>query len=78
MPYREYRTFDQINKDLAIFKVEKDLAYQRLLKDLGKTKKSLEIKNLVGNTPKKILNVLGVASGPIKSAALTFLLKKIF
>lgn len=78
MPYKEYTTFDQINKDLAILKVEKDLAYQKLLKEVDETKESLEFKNLIGNTPKKILNILGLASGPIKSAALTFLLKKIF
>lgn len=78
MPYKEYKTFDQINKDLAILKVEKDLAYQKLLKEVDETKESLEFKNLIGDTPKKILNILGLASGPLKSAAITFLLKKIF
>lgn len=78
MPYKEYSTFDQINKDLAILKVEKDLAYQRLLKEVDETKESLEFKNLIGDTPKKILNVLGLVSGPLKSAALTFLFKKLF
>lgn len=73
-----YSTYDQINKDLEILKVEKDLAYAKLLRELDETKESLEPGNLIGETPKKILGVLGMLSGPIKSAALTFLFKKIF
>ena len=72
-----YKTFEQIDKDLEIFKVEKDLAYQKFLRSLDETKESLEIKNLIGDTPKKAMNILGVLSGPLKSAALTFLFKKI-
>lgn len=78
MEYRnEYKTFEQINKDLEIFKVEKDLAYQKFLKSLDETKESLDLRNIVGDTPKKAMNILGVLSGPLKSAALTFLFKKI-
>ena len=73
-----YNTFDEINKELAIRKVEKDIAYQKLLKNLDKTKESLEIRNLMGDTPRKAMNILGMLSGPVKSAALTFLFKKIF
>jgi len=74
---KTYYTYDQINKDLEIFKVEKDLAYQKFLKGLDETKESLELKNIIGDTPKKALNILGVLSGPLKSAALTFLFKKV-
>jgi len=73
-----YRTFAEINKDLEILKVEKDLAYAKFLKGLDETKESLQPGNIIGETPKKILGVLGAFSGPIKSALLTFLLKKIF
>lgn len=73
-----YYTFDEINKELAIRKVEKDLAYQKLLKNLDETRESLEIRNLMGDTPKKAMNILGMLSGPLKSAVLTFLFKKIF
>ncbi|WP_159801420.1 DUF6327 family protein [Flavobacterium sp. MK4S-17] len=78
MNYKEYSTFDQINKDLEIMKVEKDLAYQKFLRELDETKESLEMKNLLGKTPKKILGMLGMLSGPIKSVVLTYLFKKIF
>lgn len=74
---KTYATYDQINKDLEIFKVEKELAYQKFLKSLDETKESLEIKNIIGDTPHKAMNALSALSGPLKSAALTFLFKKI-
>lgn len=72
-----YSTYKQINKDLEIYKIEKDLAYQKFLKGIDVTKESLEIKNIIGDTPKKAMNVLSLLAGPLKSAALTFLFKKI-
>jgi len=78
MNTKVYTTFDEINRELEILKVEKDLAYARFKKDLGQTKESLEPGNIIGETPKKILGMLGAFSGPIKSALLTFLFKKIF
>lgn len=73
-----YYTYDEINRDLEILKVEKDLAYAKFKKQLGETKESLEPMNLIGETPRKVLGVLGAFSGPLKSAALTWLFKKIF
>lgn len=73
-----YHTYDEINKELEILKVEKDLAYAKFLKEIDETKESLQPGNLVGDTPKKVMGVLGVLSGPLKSAALTYLFKKIF
>lgn len=73
-----YRSYDEINRDLEILKVEKDLAYARFMKDLEETKDSLAPMNLIGETPRKVLGVLGLFSGPLKSAALTWLFKKIF
>jgi len=73
-----YRTFAEINKELEILKVEKDLAYAKFIKGLDETKVSMQPGNLIGETPMKVLGVLGAFSGPIKSAVLTYLLKKIF
>ncbi|MGV3461673.1 MAG: DUF6327 family protein [Flavobacterium sp.] len=78
MNTKVYYTYDEINKDLEIMKVEKDLAYAKLLREFDETKESMELGNLMGETPKKVLGVLGMLSGPLKSAALTFLFKKIF
>jgi hypothetical protein len=78
MNTKVYKSFDEINRDLEILKVEKDLAYAKFQKSFGETKESLQPMNMIGETPKKILGVLGTLSGPLKSAALTWLFKKIF
>ena len=78
MNTKVYRTYDEINMDLEILKVEKDLAYARFMKDLEETKESLEPMNLIGENPRKILGILSMFSGPLKSAALTWLFKKVF
>lgn len=73
-----YRTFEEIDKDLEILKVEKDLSYYRFKKELVTTKESFEPKNLIGKTPAKILGFLSMLSGPLKNAILTLIFKKIF
>ncbi|WP_417352916.1 DUF6327 family protein [Flavobacterium alkalisoli] len=78
MKSKIYTSYEEINKDLRILKVEKDLAYHKLLKEVEETKESLQLKNIIGDTPKKILNILGLFAGPLKSLAMTFLFKKIF
>ena len=78
MTTKVYRSYDEINRDLEILKVEKDLAYQKFLIEVEETKDSLNPMNMIGETPKKILGVLGHLGGPIKSMALTYLFKKIF
>ncbi len=78
MELKVYNSYEEINRDLEILKVEKDLAYHKFKKDLDETKESLKPKNMIGETPKKILGVLGHLGGPIKGIAMTYLLKKIF
>lgn len=78
MESKVYQTFAEINKDLQILKLEKDLAYARFKKDFDITKESLMPGNIIGETPKKVLGVMGAFSGPIKSAVLTFIFKKLF
>lgn len=73
-----YTTFDEINKDLEILKVEKDLSYYRFKKDLAATKESFEPENLIGKTPAKLFSFLSIFSGPLKNAVLTLIFKKIF
>jgi len=73
-----YRTFDEINLDLKILKIERDLAYLRFKKDFEETKESFKPENLIGETPLKVINMLGAFSGPLKSAALTWIFKKLF
>ncbi len=72
---KSYKTFKEIEQDLEIYKVEKELAYQKFLREFDVTKESLMPKNIIGDTPGKVISAL---SGPLKATALTFLFKKIF
>lgn len=78
MESKIYHTYEEINRDLEILKVEKDLAYAKFTKSLDETKESLQPMNLIGDTPKKVLGFISTFSGPLKSAGLAWLLKKIF
>lgn len=78
MESKVYYTYEEINRDLQILKVEKDLAHAKFAKSLDETKESLQPMNIIGETPKKILSFIGTLSGPLKSAGLAWLLKKIF
>lgn len=78
MESKVYRTYDEINRDLEILKVEKELAHAKFERIFGETKESLQPMNLIGETPKKILGLIGTFSGPIKSVAFSWILKKIF
>jgi hypothetical protein len=73
-----YHSFAEINRELEILKVEKDLAYARFKKDLDETKESLTAENIVGEGPIRAFKIAGMLSGPLKSAAMTWLFKKIF
>lgn len=78
MEVKTYTTYAEINKELEILKIEKDLAYQKLLKDIEETKESLKPKNIVGDAPKKVMKTLSMFSGPVKSTLMTLLFRKLF
>ncbi|MFL9845164.1 DUF6327 family protein [Flavobacterium rhizosphaerae] len=73
-----YKSYNEIEREIEIARVERDLAFAKFQKSFDDTKESLQPENIIGDTPKKIFKILGAFSGPIKSAALTFLFKKIF
>lgn len=73
-----YHNFDEINRQLEILKLEKDLAYARFKRGLDETKDSLTPENIVGKGPVRAFKILSAVSGPLKSAAITWLFKKIF
>jgi len=78
MNTKVYSSFEEINKELEILKVERDLSYAKFKRSLNETKESLEPGNIIGDTPMKIFSFLGSVSGPLKSAGMAWLLKKIF
>ncbi|NBL65759.1 hypothetical protein GV828_11160 [Flavobacterium sp. NST-5] len=73
-----YTSFEEINRDLEILKVEKELAHEKLKLSFEDTKDSITAKNILGTVPGTAVNVLGALSGPIKNLGVTYLFKKIF
>ncbi|QYJ69034.1 DUF6327 family protein [Flavobacterium litorale] len=75
---KEYKSFADINKDLEIFKIERDISHLKFKKEFEATKDSLEAKNLIGSTPAKIIGYAAALAKPLKNVALTLLIKRIF
>lgn len=78
MEKKKYASYAEIDRDLEILKLEKEIYYQKLLQSVDATKESLNPSNMMGSVPKVALNVLGGLSGPIKNLGISFLLKKLF
>lgn len=49
MENKKYSSYAQIDRDLEILKLEKDIEYQRLLQSIQQTKDSLTPQNMVRN-----------------------------
>lgn len=75
---KTYSSYEEINKELEILKVEKDLAYERMNLSFHETKDSFTAKNILGTVPGVALNVLGSLAGPLKNVGIAFLTRKIF
>ena len=78
MMTKKYASYADIDRDLEILKIEKEIHYQKMTQSVHDTKESLSPGNLMGGVPKAALGFLGNLSGPIKGMAINFLLKKIF
>lgn len=78
METKKYASYADIDRDLEILKLEKEIYYQRMSQSMHDTKESLSPGNLVGGVPKAALGFLGNLGGPIKGIAVNFLLNKFF
>jgi hypothetical protein len=76
MDKKKYSSYAEIDRDLEILKIEKEIHYQKLLQSLDSTTESLNPSNLVGSVPKMAFNLL--TSNPVRNFGLSFLLKKLF
>lgn len=70
-----YTDYDEIDRDLEILALEKEIQFQKMMQSFDKTKDSLSPGNLIGDVPKMALSAI---AGPVKTLGITFLLKKIF
>ena len=78
MQVKNYSSYEEINRELQILKVEKDLAYEKMNKSFHETKDSFTAKNILGTVPGIVLNIIGSLSGPLKNVGIAYLTKKIF
>jgi hypothetical protein len=75
---KTYSSYEEINRELQILKVEKDLAYEKMHLSFLETKDSINAKNILGTVPGIALNVIGALSGPLKNVGIAYLTRKIF
>lgn len=78
MERKKYSSYAEIDRDLEILKVEREIHYQKLTQSFDNTKDSLNPSNMIPSVPKMALSVLGGLAGPIKSIGASFILKKLF
>jgi hypothetical protein len=78
MQVKNYSSYEEINRELQILKVEKDLAYEKMNKSFHETKDSFTAKNILGTVPGIALSIIGSLSGPLKNVGIAYLTKKIF
>jgi hypothetical protein len=75
MEYKKYSSYKDIDRDLKILKIEKEIHYQKLLKSGEGVKESF---NFVSVVPDLAIGAVNTFSGGIKGAVLGYLLKTIF
>ena len=77
MQKKRYSSYAQIDQELEILKVEKELHYQKLLQALDQTKENLDPKKMFG-IPETAIDMVSGLAGPLKGMLINFVLKKIF
>ncbi len=75
MEYKKYSSYKEIDQDLKILKLEKEIHYQKLLKSADQIKESF---NFVSVVPDLAIGAVNTFSGGIKGAILGYLLKLVF
>jgi hypothetical protein len=75
MAAKVYTDYDEIERDLEILALEKEIQFQKMMQSFDKTKESLSPGNLIGNVPRM---ALGAIAGPVKTLGISFILKKLF
>ena len=74
METKKYSSYAQIDRELEILKIEKEISYQKLVYGINKTKESFTPQNIVSD----LIGSYGSALpyGTIVTTALPFIIKK--
>ena len=78
MNARKYTSFAEIDRELEILKIEKEIHYQRLIFNVEKTKENLEPINVVKGFVSSTVANFPSSLGTIFNIALPFLIKRFF
>ncbi len=72
---KNYSSLDQINNDLKILRLEKEIAYQKLHLAVDSLKEELTPNNLIRNSISSASSFVSNTSGNIKALAIASILK---
>jgi hypothetical protein len=75
MTNRKYTSYSQIDRDLEMLKIEKEISYQKLIFGVKKTKDNLVPQNIVTDLISKYSSA--IPYGSIVSTAIPFVINKI-
>jgi hypothetical protein len=75
---RKYTSFAEIDRELEILKIEKEIHYQRLVYNVQLTKEGLEPITLIKGFISSTLTNFPGSLGTIFNIALPFLIKRLF
>jgi len=78
MERKRYTSYEEIDRDLEILALEKEIQYKKLTQSFDRTKDSLSPGNLIGGVPKMAISAIGGLAGPLKNVGIAFILKKLF
>lgn len=78
MESKKYSSFAEIDRELEILTIEKEIHYQRLVYNVQKTKENLEPINMLKGFVSATVNNFPSSIGTIFNLALPFLIRRFF
>lgn len=75
MQTKKYSSYAQIDRELEILKVEKEISYQKLVLSIEKTKESLSFMNITSNVFHTVKSTFFSSYGTILSSLIPIIIK---
>jgi hypothetical protein len=75
MQTKKYSSYAEIERELEILKIEREISYQKLLFGFQKTKDSMTPMNLVSGVVGSSLNAFSGSYGSLLTIAIPFIIK---
>ena len=72
---KKYSSYAQIDSELEILKVEKEISYQKLVLSVQKTKESFSVLNIASNVLDTVKSTFFSSSGTILSLMIPIIIK---